>query len=570
MKKLTFGTPETLVPSVFCDGFHYEERPITYPTDRIRFKTNARGCRIEFPMQPGEQIFGLGLQLKIFNLTGRQMVTRVNSDPIAATGDSHAPVPFFVSTAGYGIYFDTARYVEFDFGRPRAGRPSEYEGEREIAVSTETLYAQRELAGEVTIAAQIPAARGIDIYIIEGKTITDIVSQYNMLSGGGCEVPAWGLTPFYRCCSRYSQEQILDTAKYLRERDMPVGILGLEPGWQTRAYSCSFTWNRENLYPNPETLVKDLTDMGYHINLWEHCFTHPTSPLYARLEGKHGDFEVWGGVVPDLSLPEVRTTFADHHKQHVLFDTIDGFKLDECDGSDYISSSWSFPLLSEFPGGMDGQQFHTMLGTLYMKTMLEALDGKSTLSEVRSAGSLCASYPFVLYSDLYDHKDFIRGLATAGFSGLLWTPELRDAKSREELIRRMQTVVFSPQCLINGWYCEKLPWLDHDCEDEIRALMQERERLIPKLMDAFKRYHECGIPPVRALVSDYTSDPETYRIDDQYLFCDDMLVAPMVCGEHTRRVYLPEGTWRDYYSDTVYESGWIEVTTEQIPVFVKQ
>ena len=148
MKKLTFGTPEALVPSAFCEGFHYRETDITYPIDRIRFKTNARGCRIEFPMQPGEHIFGLGLQLKIFNLTGRQMVTRVNSDPIAATGDSHAPVPFFVSTAGYGIYFDTARYVEFDFGRPRAGRPSECEGDREIAISTESLYAQREFAGD--------------------------------------------------------------------------------------------------------------------------------------------------------------------------------------------------------------------------------------------------------------------------------------------------------------------------------------------------------------------------------------------------------------------------------------
>jgi alpha-glucosidase (family GH31 glycosyl hydrolase) len=49
-----------------------------------------------------------------------------------------------------------------------------------------------------------------------------------------------------------------------------------------------------------------------------------------------------------------------------------------------------------------------------------------------------------------------------------------------------------------------------------------------------------------------------------------MLVAPMVCGEQTRRVYLPAGAWKDYYSDTVYESGWIEVTTEQIPVFVRQ
>lgn len=568
MKKLTFGTPEDLVPSRFCDTFDYRERNVSYPVDRIRFKSTARGCRLEFPMQAGEQIYGLGLQLKIFNLTGRQMVTRVNSDPISATGDSHAPVPFFVSTAGYGIYFDTARYVEFDFGRPRAGRPSQYEDEREIAVSTETLYAQREFAGEVTIAVNIPAADGVDIYIIEGDTITDIVSQYNMLSGGGCEVPTWGLTPFYRCCSRYTQEQVLETAHYLREHDMPVGILGLEPGWQTKAYSCSFVWNH-NLYSDPHSMVKELTDLGYHINLWEHCFTHPTSPIYAKLEGKHGDFEVWGGVVPDLSLPEVRTTFAEHHKKNVMLDAIDGFKLDECDGSDFISSSWSFPLCSEFPGGMDGQQYHSMLGTLYMKTILEALDGKPTLSSVRSAGALCAPYPFVLYSDLYDHKDFIRGLATAGFSGILWTPELRDAKSREELIRRMQTIVFSPQCLINGWYCEKLPWLDHDCEDEIRALMQERERLIPKLMDAFERYHKCGIPPVRALVSDYTSDPETYRIDDEYLFCDDMLIAPMVCGEHTRRVYLPAGEWKDYYSDTVYESGWIEVATEQIPVFVK-
>lgn len=569
MKKLTFGTPEKLVPSAFCDGFHYEERSIGYNVDRIRFKTTARGCRLEFPMQPGEQIYGLGLQLKIFNLTHRQMVTRVNSDPISATGDSHAPVPFFVSTAGYGIYFDTARYVEFDFGRPRAGRPSQYEGEREIAISTETLYAQRELAGEITIAANIPAADGIDIYIIEGETLTEIVAQYNMLAGGGCTVPEWGLAPFYRCGSRYTQEQVVDTAKYLREHNMPVGILGLEPGWQTRAYSCSFVWN-DNLYADPRAMVKELTDMGYHINLWEHCFTHPTSPIYPQIAGLHGDFEVWGGVVPDLSLPEVRRVFADHHKKQVMLDTIDGFKLDECDGSDFISSSWSFPLCSEFPGGMDGQQYHSMLGTLYMKTILEALDGKPTLSSVRSAGALCASYPFVLYSDLYDHKDFIRGLATAGFSGILWTPELRDAKSAEELIRRMQTIVFSPQCLINGWYCERLPWLDHDCEAEIRELMEERVKLIPKLMDAFNRYHETGIPPVRALVSDYTSDPETYRIDDEYLFCDDMLVAPMVCGEHARRVYLPAGTWKDYYSDAVYEQGWIDVETDKIPVFVKQ
>ena len=93
-----------------------------------------------------------------------------------------------------------------------------------------------------------------------------------------------------------------------------------------------------------------------------------------------------------------------------------------------------------------------------MKTILKALDGKPTLSQVRSAGALCASYPFVLYSDLYEHKDFIRGIVNSGFSGILWSPELRHAKSKMELLRRLQTVVFSVQCLINGWYCDEVPW----------------------------------------------------------------------------------------------------------------
>ena len=76
---------------------------------------------------------------------------------------------------------------------------------------------------------------------------------------------------------------------------------------------------------------------------------------------------------------------------------------------------------------MDGEQYHCLMGTLYMQTMMQALDGKQTYSEVRNAGSLNASYPFVLYSDLYDHREFVRGMCTAGFSGLLWTPEVRHA-----------------------------------------------------------------------------------------------------------------------------------------------
>ena len=59
--------------------------------------------------------------------------------------------------------------------------------------------------------------------------------------------------------------------------------------------------------------------------------------------------------------------------------------------------------------------------------------------------------PFVLYSALYDHAEFIRGVTTCGFSGMLWTPELRHAVSPEDYLRRLQAMVLSPQMLLNIW-----------------------------------------------------------------------------------------------------------------------
>ncbi len=187
---------------------------------------------------------------------------------------------------------------------------------------------------------------------------------------------------------------------------------------------------------------------------------------------------------------------------------------------------------------------------------------------MRNAGALAASYPFVLYSDLYDHREFVRAMANSGFSGLLWTPEVRHAGSKEEMLRRLQTVVFSPQCLINAWYCEEAPWKALDCEDEVRDLLKLRMTLVPMLQEAFANYKARGIAPIRALVSDFTDDPETYAIDDQYLFCDKLLVAPIFTGETGRKVYLPAGAkWRDYFTKEPVESGWLEVSTTSIPVY---
>ncbi len=569
MKKITFGTPEKFIPSRFCKTFNYEERPIKYDTQQIKFHLTDKGCRLELPLSENEQIYGFGLQLKEFNHRGRRLRLKVNSDPLAPTGDSHAPVPFFVTTKGYGIYLDTARNIEVYCAmvkkRFRCGDENEVS---QVKVTTDELYAKVKNVDTSIMLIDIPVSKGIDIYIFEGETITDVVSQYNMLSGGGPDVPEWGLGVLYRAYGRSTQEDIKNIVKYFEEKDIPCDTIGFEPGWQSAAYSCTYVWNKDN-FPNYKETVDYLISEGYHINLWEHAYVRSNSPLYKPLYDLSGDYEVWQGLVPDFALPEARKIFADYHKKNFTDIGIDGFKLDECDGSEFCVSDWCFPDCSSFPSGMDGEQYHNLFGTLYMQTIMEALDGKKTLSEVRSAGALCANYPFVLYSDLYDLPDFIRGVANAGFSGVLWTPEVRDAKTKKEFIRRLQANVFSVQCLINAWYCEEVPWKELNCEDEVRSLLKLRRSLIPMLKKAFDKYRDTGIPPVRALVSDYTDDENTFEIDDEYIFCDNLIVCPMPVDSDEREVYLPEGNWRDFKTKEKVKSGRFTIKTDDIPVFEK-
>lgn len=577
MRKLTFGTPEEFVPSRYCKNFSYDASDVRFPVDSIQFRVNRRGCVLSFPLEDDTQFYGFGLQLKQFNHKGRKLKLSVNADPVVPTGDSHAPVPFFVTNKGWGMYIDTARYAEFYCGSSMNSAYQNTSAAHAVdtadndtntpADNTTDLYAIRQVSGQV-MTIQIPCSAGVDVYIIEGDSITDIVSQYNMLSGGGCDVPDWGLGVLYRCYTKYTADRVLALVDEFQQKQIPLHIMGLEPGWQTHTYSCSYRWSDQ--YPDPAGFLSEMQKRNVHVNLWQHAFTHPTAPFHDEIAPYSGDTLVWGGVVPDFTTAEARQIFRDYQKKTLVEAGVDGFKLDECDSSDN-TGSWSFPLSAQFPSGMDGEQYHSLFGTLYCQVMMEALGEHKTLSEVRNMGALAASYPFVLYSDLYDHKDFIRGVTTAPFSGLLWAPEVRNAHSKEELLRRLQVVVFSVQCLINAWYCPDVPWRELDCEKEVKELLQLRVTLMPRLIEAFRQYHDTGKPPVRALVMDWTDDKEVWSMDDEYMFCDDLLVAPIAAGQgNSRKVYLPEGVWEDFFTGESVVCGWHEVTTEGIPVYRKK
>lgn len=578
VSRITFGTPEKLTPMRFAPPPRCEiSSEIPDRAKAIAFSVSRRGALLTMPIDLKAGVYGFGLQLKGFQHRGTTKHLRSNADPKSNSGDSHAPVPFFVTTEGFGMYIDTARAATVHCGkqpRPDAASAAALAGERHgFTTDLDELYAPKTDDGTGRLIIEIPVAEGVDIYFITGDSILDIVSQYNLLSGGGCLPPMWGLGCYYRCELKFDAGRVVAMAKKFRDMDIPCDVIGLEPGWQTTAYPSSFVWSPER-FPDPAAMVAELRALGFHMNVWQHAYTHPSSPIFRDLVPYSGDYLAMnGGLVPDFATEEAARIFSDHQRRILVDAGVDGFKLDECDGSDF-TGSWSFPDCASFPSGLDGEQFHALFGELYAKAALRALGSDKTMSEVRNMGSLAASYPFVLYSDLYGHKDFVTGVVNAGFSGLLWTPEVRHAGSARELLRRVQAVVFSAHALVNAWYLDDMPWIALGCTDEIRGLFRLRMSLLPYLYAAFHAYRETGRPPLRALVCDYQDQPGSWDIDDEYLFGDSIVVAPIMVDDAgndpgKRDVWLPEGEWYDFFTGARVPSGKRTVETDGIPVFVK-
>ena len=600
--KIRLGEPEEFTPSFFRTAPVDQEDLKTLPAvDKmpldpraISFTLSGHGCSVRLPMTAGESIYGFGLNTELFDMTqtagghaGRRVMLEPTDHPENDLGESHAPVPFYVSSRGYGVFVDTARFASFYTGNTSpigaAGEPGNGVAKSSVA----ELYRPQEHKNK-SMLVDIPAVKGVDVYVFAGPAMLDAVRRYNLFSGGGCVPPLWGLGVQYRGYGQFGANESLKLAAQLRADHIPCDVWGVEPGWQTKSYSCSFVWNT-NKFNDPDEFIRKMHQQDFHLNFWQHAFTHPSSPMYAALKPWSGDYVVWGGLVPDFASPEARKIFLDQNRE-VLFDKgVDAVKLDECDYQPESATPWSFPTFSKFPSGLDGEQMHSLFGVLYQQTMLEPYVEKSlrTWGLVRNSQALAAPLPYVVYSDSYDHRCYVRGLVNEGFSGLLWTPEVRDASTVEDLYRRVETVIFSPEALINGWYIKNAPWQQIDraknnrnewmpehgqVTDGIRKLLQLRMSFVPYLYSAFNEYHLKGTPPIRALVLDWPDDPAVRKIDDQYMFGASVMVAPMFLGQHERPVYLPAGDWYDFWTHQKYAGGQeIEATNnqEQIPLYVK-
>jgi alpha-glucosidase (family GH31 glycosyl hydrolase) len=543
---------------------------------------------VRLPLAREEEIYGLGVDFKTVRRTGQTFQLHVDHWA-GVPGRTHAPVPYYVSSRGYGVFFDTARYLNVTVGLGVRAASAD----KPPVIDRTTNRAWTSLPRSDSIEVQVNAP-GLDVYVFAGPTPLEAVRRYNLFNGGGALPPKWGLGFLARTPTRYSAEQALNEIAEFRRNGIPLDMLGLEPGWHDQAYPCSFEWDAKR-FPDPVAFLTDVEKQHVRVNLWFNPYVSPTAPLHEALKPYAGTHLVWNGIVPDYSIAEARDLFRKHLHDEVVKlrpRAIGGFKIDEVDGHD----RYLWPESATFPSGRDGEQLRQTYGLLAQRAVWDLFREQNvrTLGQVRGTNGGASPFPFVIYNDNYAFDEYITAVVNSGFAGVLWSPEVRGGKG-EDMLRRTQAVCFSPLALFNGWATNDKLWTHAEVKDAIRDVIVLRMRLLPYLYTTYAQYHYDGTPLVRPLQLlpgfgetmktagadvagklDATTNPyaigKVNEVKDQYLLGDVLLVAPIAPGETSRAVVLPQGRWYDFYTGKYAgENETIRVTPglEQIPLFVK-
>ena len=538
---------------------------------------------LSFPLDSTEQIFGFGLNFQTVYQRGKILELHVDNFAGKDNGRTHAPTPFYVSSKGYGVFINAARYIKVYAGTA-VKRDSKHPPEAKDRNLDKT-WTARPYSDAVEIL--VPAS-GTEVYVFGGPTALDAVRRYNLFNGGGPLPPRWGLGFTQRVQRLYNAEQAEQEAKDFEEKGYPLDFIGLEPGWQSKSYPCTFEWDSSR-FPQPKKFVQDMLSKGVRINLWTNPYVSPEASIYKKIKPYTGSHTVWVGAVADMTMPEARTIFFNQLKKSQIDIGVSGYKFDEVDGGD----QYLWPDVATFPSGHSAEQMRQTYGMSMMRYCTDIYHqlNKRTFGLVRANNGGGSSFPYVIYNDYYNHEDFITALINSGFAGVLWTPEVRASKTAEEWLRRFQSNVFSPLAMINAWSSGTKPWTFPEVAEQVKQYALLRMQMMPYWYSEFAKYHFEGTPPFRAMNLEQGFNAEVKKenvetnleknpyeeavskeVKDQYMAGEYLLVAPMFTGQTSRKVILPKGRWYDFYTGEFVGDGQVITVTpglDKIPVYVK-
>ncbi len=539
---------------------------------------------LKMPIREGEYIYGAGLKFRSVQNEHKVLHLKVDHFGGVDNGRTHAPVPFHVSSTGYGLLIDTPESVSYYIGT--AHRQDEENKPIPKNRNTDSNWQPFNAPEHIEIAIN---ADSVKIVLFEAESLLETVQKFNLFCGGGTLPPRWGLGFWHRTPLKSTADEVMELIRQFREHDFPLDVIGLEPGWQSSSYPCTCEWSKER-FPNPEKFIKTLKDQNIRVNLWENPYISECSGLYKKLKANSCSHMVWCGLAPDYTMPEVRAVIQEQHEREHISIGISGYKLDESDGFD----SWLWPDHAEFPSKRTAVAVRNTYGLLFQRMTYEVFHKRDqrTYGLTRSTNAGGVGMPYVLYNDCYDFDEYTTAICSCGFIGALWCPEVRNAKNANEWLRRFQMAALSPVAMLNAWADGTEPWSYPEVAAEVRAAVRLRQALIPYLYTAFARYHFDGIPPFRSLVMDFgnfmddTADKAEFdgtdnpylvanrkEVVDQYMMGESIMVVVVKPGQTERSIILPPGKWYDFYSGRYVGDG--EVISihigenDPMPLFVK-
>ncbi|MBR2152021.1 MAG: DUF4968 domain-containing protein, partial [Clostridia bacterium] len=254
----------------------------------------------------------------------------------------HAITPLYYSTAGYGIYLNNSNKGSISFKN--------------------------------TCSIEVEGGE-LDYYFIYGPSFQNIQSDFGKLCGTISMPPLSSLGLTYRGALNFTDQQLISAIEDFQKAGIAVDTVGVEPGWQTATYPCTYVWS--NKFPNPAAFIESIHNLGVKVNLWEHPFVSEKSPIHQEilpyslmseaLSVNSGDKKYgFEGLVPDFTLPKSKDIYWNIHKENLASIGVDGFKIDETDS--WVCGS---ELDITFPGGLSANAYHNIMGTLTVNNMAE-------------------------------------------------------------------------------------------------------------------------------------------------------------------------------------------------------
>jgi alpha-glucosidase len=532
----------------------------------------------------GENFYGFGEQAGLnFNQRG-ESIGMWNTDAYSYSKDTkyvYTSIPFFIGLKekkAYGILFDNS-----------------YRSYYEMASESDDYYYFYANGGPLTY------------YFMNGPEISDVLDIYTELTGK-IDLPAKWTLGLHQSKWEYQADEIVNVAKTYREKKIPLDTMHFDIDYMD-GYRV-FTWSEKY-----KQALKQLKSMpGFHAIAINDPAVKKDENYSIYQEGTKNDYwaknadgtpfigPVWPGdsAFPDFSKKEVRDWWAKNHSE--LFDAgIDGIWNDMNEPAVFLDGpefNHTMPLDSYF-GYENDKKLHTEYHNLYGHDEAEATYNAWGMHKPNER-------PFVLTRDMFAGTQRYAALWTGdsvsnwehlqmsipmntniGLSGVPFVGNdiggFAKRPDAELFARWMQVGAFLPFSRIHYDSDAKSeikqgqePWaFGPEVEKISKKYIEMRYQLMPYLYNAFQDAAETGKPVQQPLVYHYQEDENTYDINDQFMFGDSMMLAPVVTqGETSRNVYLPVGeTWVDFWTNKEYNGGQtisVNAPLEHLPIFVKK